>query len=459
MLLNLRLEPRNYTKYPEKCGAVRVGLREFVVTSSFFVDFRVLNKSLFRLKITFMKSILNTLIAAAFLSIFTITGLAQSSPIKVQMEVNFDGVPPQITFEMGGQQAAAPVKNFAGEASKMSFSADLQGAEVRFTGKLTDGKLSGTLEVVEKGQKVASGTWQLAPVAGDVKNITGKWKGGFTAQPIPPQQADPNFDTSVARPAYTKKHPKVLFDEAHNNVHTVSGLYKPFTDLIVNDGFTVTPNKEKFSAAALTGYDVLVIVNASGPRGRRSDPAFTPEECDAVREWVSAGGSLLFIADHAPMGAAVEILAERFGVGMSKAYTDDVSSKDKVLGDIVFTRDNKLLADIPITRGRNSQERISTVVTFTGQSLKGPAGSTAILTLPATAVDTFPQDKTSVPAAGRTQGLAMRVDKGRVVVLGEAGMLTAQIDNGGRIFGMNYPGTDNKQFALNIMHWLTGLLR
>jgi hypothetical protein len=25
--------------------------------------------------------------------------------------------------------------------------------------------------------------------------------------------------------------------------------------------------------------------------------------------------------------------------------------------------------------------------------------------------------------------------------------------------GMNVPGTDNKQFALNIMHWLTGLLR
>jgi len=24
---------------------------------------------------------------------------------------------------------------------------------------------------------------------------------------------------------------------------------------------------------------------------------------------------------------------------------------------------------------------------------------------------------------------------------------------------MNVPGTDNKQFALNIMHWLTGLLR
>jgi hypothetical protein len=25
--------------------------------------------------------------------------------------------------------------------------------------------------------------------------------------------------------------------------------------------------------------------------------------------------------------------------------------------------------------------------------------------------------------------------------------------------GMNYPGIDNKQLALNIMHWLSGLLK
>jgi plasmid stabilization system protein ParE len=26
------------------------------------------------------------------------------------------------------------------------------------------------------------------------------------------------------------------------------------------------------------------------------------------------------------------------------------------------------------------------------------------------------------------------------------------------IAGMNYPGSDNKQFVLNVLHWLTGLL-
>ncbi|MGH9937220.1 MAG: DUF4350 domain-containing protein, partial [Blastocatellia bacterium] len=149
---------------------------------------------------------------------------------------------------------------------------------------------------------------------------------------------------------------------------------------------------------------------------------------------------------------------KRFGVDMSKGYTDDVSSKDKELGDILFSRDNKLLADNVITRGRNSRERVNRVVTFTGQSLKGPENSIALLTLPDTAIDTFPQSKTTTPAAGRTQGIAMKFGKGRVVVLGEAGMLSAQIDNKGRAFGMNYPNTDNRQLALNIMHWLTRLL-
>ncbi|MBA4183746.1 MAG: hypothetical protein H0X49_07010, partial [Acidobacteria bacterium] len=310
----------------------------------------------------------------ALLIIFAVKSFAQSSPIIVQMEVAFGENAEKIeqatiNFEMGGNKISKTPKNLKIEGNNLSFSADFQGAEIRFSGNLDENKLGGTLEVVEKGKKVASGTWSLTQSGGGgSESIAGIWKGAFNAQQIPAQQADLNYDVRVARPAYTKKHPKALFDEAHNNVHTASGLYKPFADLIANDGYIVVPNKEKFQASTLKGFDVLVIVNAAGPRGQRANPAFTDEECDAVRDWVKSGGSLLFIADHAPLGAAAEILAKRFGVEMSKAYTDDVSSKDRVLGDIIFSRENKLLADSPITRGRNQSERVSQVVTFTGQS-------------------------------------------------------------------------------------------
>jgi hypothetical protein len=51
---------------------------------------------------------------------------------------------------------------------------------------------------------------------------------------------------------------------------------------------------------------------------------------------------------------------------------------------------------------------------------------------------------------------------GRVVVLGEAGFLTAQLirwtDGTETRFGLNVPGNDDQQFALNVVHWLSRLL-
>ena len=289
----------------------------------------------------------------------------------------------------------------------------------------------------------------------------------FTIPLVSAQQvADPNFDTKVARPAHTKKGPKVLFDEAHNNFHTSGGRYKPFADLIAGDGHVITPNKGTFTAAALKPFDILVISNALGApqmnAPEASKPAFTDAECDAVRDWVRGGGALLFIADHAPMGAAAETLAARFGVGMSKAYTLDQSNTipaENNPGFIVYTRENKSLGEHPITRGREATERVNRVIAFTGQSLTGPAGSIAFMKLADTALDAMPGTNKQVSAAGRAQGLAFAFGKGRVVVMGEAGMLSAQLAGPDKkSFGMNRPGIDNRQLALNIMRWLSGLL-
>lgn len=280
------------------------------------------------------------------------------------------------------------------------------------------------------------------------------------------QVADPDFDTKVAKPAYKKSGPTVLFDEAHNNFHTAGGRYKPFADLITSDGYQVAPNKEKFSKQSLKAYKILVISNALGAP-RMNDPAagnsaFTDEEADAVRDWVKAGGALLLIADHAPMGAANQSLGERFGVNMSKMFTLDNQNYEKDSnnpGFIVYTRESGRLVDHPITRGRNDAERVNKVITFTGQSLKGPDDSVAFLKLADSAQDVMQGTSTPISAAGRSQGLAMKFGKGRVIVMGEAGMLSAQLAGAQAMkFGMNRPGIDNRRLALNIMHWLSGLL-
>src|SRR5215510_15987513 len=78
------------------------------------------------------------------------------------------------------------------------------------------------------------------------------------------QMADPEFNTSVANPAYKKEGPRVMFDEAHHNFHTTDGRYKPFVDLMMNDGYRVIRNRQSFSKTRLETYKILVIANALG---------------------------------------------------------------------------------------------------------------------------------------------------------------------------------------------------
>ncbi len=278
------------------------------------------------------------------------------------------------------------------------------------------------------------------------------------------QRADPNFNTKVAHPAYesAREHPRVLFDEAHHNFHTASGRYKPFAELMASDGYQIIPNREKFSREVLDKGDILVIANALGAEGMgqpgAANPAFTDAECDAVRAWIEAGGSLLFISDHAPMGSAAECLAKKLGVSMSKGATSDPSHSEGGETWLVFTRQNQLLSDHPITRGRDESERVNRIQTFTGTSVKGPEGSVPILKLADTAVDLAMGEGQQASAAGRAQGVAFTLGKGRVVVMGEAAELSAQVIGADEKFGMNVPGLDNRQMAINIMHWLSGLL-
>jgi len=280
------------------------------------------------------------------------------------------------------------------------------------------------------------------------------------------QRPDPEFDTSVENPAYKKEGPRVMFDEAHHNFHTTEGRYKPFVDLVMNDGYRVIRNRLPFTKATLSSYKMLVISNALGAEEDDDDgadkSAFTEEEIAAVNEWVKGGGSLLLIADHAPFGGAAAALASSFGVESSKGYTLD--KENSVAGSpshLIFSRENKLLGNHPITEGRGQSERLNLVRSFTGQSFTGPKDSVAILKLSDTATDfANPQSQTSVSAAGHAQALALKFGKGRVVVQGEAAMISAQVsgpDN--RRMGMNVPGTDNRQYALNLMHWLSGLLK
>ncbi len=276
-------------------------------------------------------------------------------------------------------------------------------------------------------------------------------------------EVDTNFSTKVAHPAYADaaKRVRVLFDEAHLGILTANGLYKPFADLITSDGYEMISNRAQFSRKVLEKGDVLIIVNARGAelmgQAGASAPAFSEVECDAVRDWITAGGSLLLVTGPGPPVIAAERLTKRLGVTISPGATSDRQSTEGGNTRLLFTRQNRLLGDHSITTSRDESERVNRIQTFGGSSLIGPPGSIQILKLPDTAVDVSSENGKLVPAAGRAQVVAFRIGKGRVVVLAEAVHLSAQVFAGEKL-GMNVPGLDNRQFALNIMHWLSGLL-
>ncbi len=205
----------------------------------------------------------------------------------------------------------------------------------------------------------------------------------------------------------------------------------------------------------LSKCQILLIANAPGQGNDGVSSAFTSDESKAVEQFVKEGGSLLLITDHPPFGAGSAELAQKFGIDMSLGVAHDPASETG--NGLLFSRDKNQLGDHPIINGRNASERINRVRTFTGQSLKGPPGSTDLLKLADTAFDVGPEGRVS--AAGRSQGLALRHGKGRVVVMGEAGELSAQVVGDGSMkFGMNAPDCDNRQLALNIVRWLGGLM-
>lgn len=290
------------------------------------------------------------------------------------------------------------------------------------------------------------------------------------AQQVP----DTTFDVSIARASFAVgTGPRLAISEGHAEFHTATGRYRTFADLARADGFVVAGLAGRFTPEALAGVDLLVIANAMGDPDmsspRAEQPAFREAEVLAVEAWVRGGGALLLIADHAPFGAATASLGRAFGVDMRNGYCLDpgAGNASGQPGTIVFTASYGLDTTHAIVRGRTPADRADTVATFTGQSLAGPEGSRSLLTLSATARDErvsysehhsgkpVPDDR-KLPAAGRSQALAFEHGQGRVVVLGEAAMASAQLAGpGGRFrMGMNARGNHNKRFVTNTLRWL-----
>ncbi len=70
---------------------------------------------------------------------------------------------------------------------------------------------------------------------------------GISMQAVAQQQiVDPDFQPTVAKPAYPNGGPAVAIDEAHDNFHTFAGQYAPLAALLRTDGYKVVASKVPF---------------------------------------------------------------------------------------------------------------------------------------------------------------------------------------------------------------------
>jgi len=295
--------------------------------------------------------------------------------------------------------------------------------------------------------------------------------GAAPLEPAGAQQvSDTAFRPRVSRPLHAPSAgPILVIDEAHHNFHTAAGRYLTFARLAAADGYRVRSGTVPFTALLRDSVQILVIANAlaaeNAPNNWRRPigPAFTAAEVQAVKDWVTRGGSLLLIADHMPFAGAAHDLAVAFGVEYADGFALD--SRDRQ-GPTMFRRTDGSLGSHAITNGRTPEERIDSIASFTGSAFRPTVPVDTLMVLPATTQILAPQvawqfdsaTTVTTPAPHALQGAVLEVGKGRVAFFGEAAMFSAQVAGPQRRpMGMNHPiASQNAQFALNVLHWLSG---
>jgi len=296
---------------------------------------------------------------------------------------------------------------------------------------------------------------------------------------IAQQVPDTSFRFPLEYPSYpTEAGPVVSIDEAHINFHTISAGFLPFARLLRMDGYRVQPlNQRVTNLAILQQVNILVIANPIDASDTAdwvapNPSAFSEQEIETIREWVSEGGSLFLIADHMPFSGAAYELGKAFGFEWLNgfAFTRNrtwppsvFSITDSTLVPGPVTSGQKTLAHGKMASGKRGTSTIDSVITFTGSAFRIPENAIPVLVFksghyslqPDTAW-VFSEETPRTSLEGYCQGALLEYGKGRVAAFGEAAMFTAQIANGTLKAGFNSEtAPQNALFLLNVMQWLS----
>ncbi len=284
----------------------------------------------------------------------------------------------------------------------------------------------------------------------------------------------------VKRAAYPLgEGPVVVLDLGHNNVDDPE--FPPIlAETLTQDGYVVRELSTRFDAASLAGVNIVISKNPlsaynSDNLNLPTTSSFSRGEIELLYNWVLSGGAILLQIDHMPIPGAAEDLASTFNFQVSNGFALDERSLQEypngpnqgigAAGEVTFRRSDRSLADHPITNGRTFAERVDSIETSTGAAFRLPPDGESLLTFGPTFVSLLPEsswefDDTTPRQAigGWSQAGVARVGSGRIAVLGDSWLLRSALEEEDTEMGPAYEESQNTQFTLNVVYWLSGLL-
>jgi len=205
--------------------------------------------------------------------------------------------------------------------------------------------------------------------------------------------------------AFIKDKKKILWDNAHAAQHGVPGNYSTFIEILRQEGYIVETAETELTSSLLSNFDLLVTVDPT--------KAFTPEEVEAIIEFVATGGGLWVMGEWFPRWEGQELVnafLSPLGITMNK--------------DAIGGQPFMALQPHPVSEGVSSIQ----------------LWDFASLTLSETAVPIGLIDSRVILAANE-------FGCGRVLVIGDE-IVVSQFNNW--LFQ-----ADNLTFGLNAVAWLT----
>jgi hypothetical protein len=245
--------------------------------------------------------------------------------------------------------------------------------------------------------------------------------------------ANPNYVPTVAEPLGDGR--LVLFDEAHNNTHRLSGLYAPFEEFLEANGYVVEPLRMPVHAVPLPSDAILALVLPQVP--------YHEDELEEIEDHVQGGGGLFAVTDHPNHPLMLQELASLFNVDL---LNTNVTASSGATSFTLVPESNPISAGVPYVK------------TYSGSALLFSIVSNVVPVL-VFGPDAF--DDLGGSLEGTLRGGCRYQTNGRACFFADAQTFTSICVNScaQNITGLQGAGAQhNEAFLRQVFAWLAGMI-